>query len=467
MTTMALLGNHLKTSAHVQCSFQRYHHHRYRHRPLRLPKQQHQLKYQCPTTAATPIVTTIITATTSTALLANNPWGIWAALACAGAAGLQLERTKWGKEMSGALLSTLIGLALSNLGIVPADAPQYAIVNAYLLPLAVPMLLFAADLRRVLTQTGRLLTAFILGAVATVAGSCIAFSFMPLRSLGADGYKVAGALTARHIGGSVNYVAVSEALSLSPTARMVGLAADDVIVSVYFVVLYALARRSPPDQAVNKISIENNNNVEVLDASGSGVGVGEGVEAEADSTGDDDGRRSMGVLNGATAVALAASICAIGTYIANLLRYKGGSITIITALTVTLATIAPKFVTPFIASGEGLAVILIQIFFASVGASGNVKEVVHKAPSLFLWSAVAISVHLLLMLLFERVFSFTRRETCLASNANIGGPTTAAGMAQAKGWKSSMVPALLVGILGYATATFIGVGCSHVFKAMQ
>lgn len=50
--------------------------------------------------------------------------------------------------MSGALLSTLFGLALSNLGVIPSEAPHvYGVVNAYLLPLAVPLLLFSADLR--------------------------------------------------------------------------------------------------------------------------------------------------------------------------------------------------------------------------------------------------------------------------------------------------------------------------------
>lgn len=39
-------------------------------------------------------------------------------------------------------------------------------------------------------------------------GSLLAFRLMPLRMLGPDGWKVAAALTARHIGGSVNYVAV-------------------------------------------------------------------------------------------------------------------------------------------------------------------------------------------------------------------------------------------------------------------
>lgn len=47
------------------------------------------------------------------------------------------------------------------------------------------------------------------------------------------------------------------------------------------------------------------------------------------------------------------------------------------------------------------------------------------------------------------------------------GPTTAAGMAAAKGWRSSLVPALLIGIMGYATATFVGVACAAVFQRMQ
>ena len=62
--------------------------------------------------------------------------------------------------------------------------------------------------RRVLSETGRLLGAFAWGALGTVLGSLLTFWLMPLRTLGADGWKVAAALTARHIGGSVNYVAV-------------------------------------------------------------------------------------------------------------------------------------------------------------------------------------------------------------------------------------------------------------------
>ena len=46
-----------------------------------------------------------------------------------------------------ALVATLIGLLMSNFGLIPFDAAQYAVVNKMLLPLAIPMLLFSADLR--------------------------------------------------------------------------------------------------------------------------------------------------------------------------------------------------------------------------------------------------------------------------------------------------------------------------------
>ena len=54
--------------------------------------------------------------------------------------------------------------------------------------------------RRVVRETGRLLGAFALGATSTLAGSFLAFKLLPLRALGDDGWKVAAALTARHIG---------------------------------------------------------------------------------------------------------------------------------------------------------------------------------------------------------------------------------------------------------------------------
>lgn len=63
-----------------------------------------------------------------------------------------------------AMVSILVGLAASNLGILPYEAPAYSIVMEFLLPMAVPLLLFKADLHRIFQSTGTLFVAFLVGS---------------------------------------------------------------------------------------------------------------------------------------------------------------------------------------------------------------------------------------------------------------------------------------------------------------
>ena len=82
-----------------------------------------------------------------------------------------------------------------------------------------------------------------------------------------------------------------------------------------------------------------------------------------------------------------------------------------------------------------------------IGASGNIGNVITTEPSIILFIVVQLVVHLAI-LGFGKVFGFELKQLLLASNANVGGPTTACGMATTKGWSSLVVPSLLVGIFG-------------------
>lgn len=360
---------------------------------------------------------------------ASTAWRVWAALTAAAALGFWSERTRIGKELSGPLVATLVGLLLSNFGLISSNAPQYGVVNKFLLPLAVPLLLFTADMRRVFMETGKLLMVFVVGSVATVVGTLAAAKVFPLSVLGADGWKVASALAARHIGGAVNYVAVAETTGMSSSAQAAGLAADNLICAVYFTTIYYLARKIPADA---QLAVTG-------DEAASSSSPGSGVQ----------------VLEGATAVALSAAICYLGVLCEAWLQLPGTLIPCATAITVVLATALPKLLAPLVASGEGIATVLMNIFLSTVGASGSVSAVIKTAPALFVFCVIQIGIHLAILMGAGRLLGFTRRDVLLASNANVGGPTTAAGMATAKGWRSSLTPAILVGTFGYAIATFV------------
>ncbi len=370
----------------------------------------------------------------------TNHWALWAILFFVAWFGLWAEKTKWGSKLSAVVVSILGTFILSNLSIIPTDAPAYDIVWSYLVPLAIPLLLFKADLRKIIKEAGPTLIAFTFGAVGTVLGTFLAFFLI---NLGSESWKLAGIFCSTYIGGSMNYVATAAALQLkSGELLSAGVAADNLVMTVYFILLFAIP----------SIKFFQNYFITKYDEN-----ISENNLTAVNEIEDND---KLGLMDLSKSLMIALAICAIGFTLADLSGINGIGILIITAIVVAAATIFPKQLGK-IKGADKIGTMLMQVFFAAIGASANIMVVIKVGPILFLFAGMILLTHLIFILTAGKIFKLDLAEILIASNANMGGPTTAAAMAVAKRWDELVIPAILCGTLGYAFATFIGVAIGY------
>lgn len=76
---------------------------------------------------------------------------------------------------------------------------------------------------------------------------------------------------------------------------------------------------------------------------------------------------------------------------------------------------------------------------------------------LLVFAAIVVLMNLVFSLGLGKLFGYSIEEITVASNANVGGPTTAAAFAIAKGWHTLIFPAILVGTLGYVIGNYYGI----------
>lgn len=372
----------------------------------------------------------------SSLISADNDFAIWAVLIGIAAFGFWSERYPIGRKYSGVVLLITLAIVLSNLRIIPTQAAAYDAVWTYLVPIAIPLLLFQADMRRIFSEAGKTLVAFFIGGASVVAGVLIGIALI---DLGPEETKLAGIFTGTYIGGSLNFAAVAEVTGFSDASTLTAaVAADNVITNLHVLFIMLL-----PGIAV----IARWFPARTMDAPDATPGAG---DAPAHFIANLD---VAGLL---AAFALAFALAAIGTLIAGAINSAQYAILVTTLLALMIATFAKPMVRGLSGYSEAGNALLF-VFLATIGASADIWKLIETAPILFVFAFIVVSVHLLLLLTIGRLFKLGLAEMCIASAVCIGGPASGPAIAVAKGWRDLVIPGVLAGSFGYAVGSFVGV----------
>lgn len=406
-----------------------------------------------------------------TLFTADQTWPLLALMCGWVALSIWLEQKyKWASKLSGAILALIGALLMVNLNIIPVSAPVFDdFVWGIAVPLAIPMLLMKCDLKKMWKDTGRFLVIFLIGSVGTMVGAVLAFLLLRGTSL-ENLIPSAAIMTGSYIGGGVNFSALA-ATYMSGTTTIGSLTvADNLLMALYFFVLLFI----PTQRFFTKRFLHPH-----MDEVQAGLDKGV-MEQEKTRAAAFWGRKEISIKDIAINVAVAAIIVMLsrelagwiggmipeGGFVVNLFKSLLGSQYIwITTLAILVATFGSKQVDKVSGSQE-IGTYLIYLFFFVIGVPASIGALIREAPLLLVLTGVMVLVNMLFSFGLGRVFKFSLEEIILASNANIGGPTTAAAMAISQGWTKLIGPSMLIGTFGYAIGTYLGVIIYNILIAM-
>ena len=387
----------------------------------------------------------------------SNYWVLWTIIIGWAAISIVLEQKyKWASRITGAIIALLGAMILANLHVIPTASSVYDTVWDYIIPVAIPLLLFKADIRKIYKESGRMFGMFNISAVGTMIGTFTATllfgAFIP------QAYKIAGMITGSYIGGGVNFVAMTAAFKTSENMTNATIVADNMVMALYFFLVMSLASSR---FLIRKYGLETEGEVQG-ETGAAHYWKGKEISLK-DIALSLAAAFLIACISNITATYLKSAIPNTNMVFSMLNMMFGNMYLIMTTLTLIAATIFSKFFDRINGADE-IGTFLIYLFFVVLGIPASISEILKNGAILLPFCILVVLINLLFSLFVGKIFKFKLDEILLATNAAIGGPTTAAAMAIAKGWNSLIVPVMLSGIWGYIFGNYMGILVGNILK---
>tara|TARA_B000000565_G_scaffold158540_1_gene119951 strand:+ start:916 stop:2019 length:1104 start_codon:yes stop_codon:yes gene_type:complete len=344
-------------------------------------------------------------------------------------AGWWISRsTGIGRQLGATMVVLLLGFLVTNaIGWQP-QAAAAAWVTGPLTSLAITQLLLAVDLRRILPEAQRLFAPFLVAVVSTL--SAVLLGAVLLNPwLQGNSPVLAGIYTATFTGGSLNFVSVARTLQPPEPLLLMATAADHVVFAAWFGFSILIGRRwGRTGESSSKLSQRGD------------------LAAPSRLTAS---RILLSLLWGGAVLWAAELMTAL------IQRGWSGcpSILVLT----TMALVAAQLPGASSRAGcYGLGLLLIQPFFTVIGLSSPVAGLLGSGWPVFFYAAWIVAVQGGLLLLLRQWQRWPLVESLVASQAAIGGPSTALALATSLDRPALAMPGVAIGLLGYLIGTYLG-----------
>lgn len=394
-------------------------------------------------------------------------WGIIVVLA---SISIYLEqRYIWASKITGAIIALIGAIVLSNTGIIPTASPVYDAVWTVIVPVAIPLLLFHVNIKKIFKETRRLLIIFLLSSIGTIVGTIVSFFLLKDHIPMLD--RLGAMFSASYIGGGVNFAAMAAKFKTPGELVSSAVVADNLMMAILFIILMIIPTLSFFKRCYSTPHILE---VEREGAIEDGKTLAESFWKRKDISLKDI------ALSVGTAFLFVIVSFKIAKYLDQLIPSGedvpffmnllnglfGDGYIMLTTMTFMALALFPKYFENINGSQE-VGTFLVHIFFVVIGIPASIPLIIQNAPLLLLFAFIIVIINLIISLVAGKIFKYDLEDILLASNANIGGPTTAAALAIAKGWKNLIGPILIVGTFGYIIGNYVGTILGNWFSTFM
>lgn len=348
-----------------------------------------------------------------------------------------LTKNTFLKHISGPLLVIILGALLANFGVIPSASnasPVYDSIFKYVAPASIFYLLLGVNLKELKKAGLPMLMAFVLGAVGTVIGVVVALNLIDYQEVfGKNFAAIAGMMTGTYTGGSANFNAVALHYDVvREGAIYTGIVvADNIVTAIWMLVTLSLPAVMMKIRPHKELMMKE--------------------QGEIDQYTE---REHVGPLRLGLMLFIGLAAMMFSDLIAEQIAIP--SVLILTTIALVLAQLKAIQKIP---GAKLLGMFAVYLFLVVVGAFCEVTalvEVGEHAVSILLFTVTIVLIHGVFLVLMGMVLKSDWSIVAIASQANIGGASTALALAKSFKRNDLLLPAILAGSLGTGLGTYLG-----------